>query len=179
MSKYSCEFFATRTDLLKVLDSIEAEQSIKYSEYGMFDSATGQNFNSARDIKDFGISIHGEQNHDLILLILPADVDVKIRDVPQRHSGIKYFVDQELNKKSIVVKVGGEHKGSAIIAGQIGTVSDDSDSISLFKLISKEVHKHFKKIKTYYVGENAEKALDDGLRLTASIRSPMDYDLKR
>ena len=103
---------------------------------------------------------------------------VVTEDVPQRRGGIRYSVYQPLNPKSIVIKVGGEYKDEALIAGQIGTISKDADSLSLMKAFGKEIRKAFKKAGPYWIGPGAERALHSGLRLTASLQSPKETDLQ-
>jgi hypothetical protein len=47
------------------------------------------------------------------------------------------------------------------------------------KLFSKEIMQHFTKVKSYYLGNEASRLLNDGMRLTADVRAPAEYDLTR
>jgi hypothetical protein len=47
------------------------------------------------------------------------------------------------------------------------------------KVFKSETKKRFRKIKTFYVGQEAERMLDEGKRLTAAAQSPQWMDLSR
>ena len=55
----------------------------------------------------------------------------------------------------------------------------DKDSEVLLKLFSKELRQRFSKVKSYFVGKEARRLFDEGIRLTASVNTPIEYDLKR
>ena len=103
----------------------------------------------------------------------------KVRQVEQRKGGVKYFLDQLSHPESVVFRPGGVFgESECIIDGQVGTVSDDKWSVDLYKVLLAEFKKQFTKIKSYYVGENAVERLNRGVRLTANVKSPLEYDLK-
>jgi hypothetical protein len=91
---------------------------------------------------------------------------------------VKYFLDQQSHPESVFLRPGGNFDG-CVIAGQIGTISDDKWSIALFRVLRTTLRKNFEKIKSYLVGKSAAKFLDAGGRLTANVRSPTEYDLVR
>jgi hypothetical protein len=91
---------------------------------------------------------------------------------------VRYAVDQLANPKTVVLQPGGQFEG-CIIAGQLGTVSDDPTSLELFRFISKQVRRLFTKVKAFYVGKEASELLGRGWRLTANVKAPPLYDLKR
>ena len=174
-----CGFFATRSDLLSLFERVEAKASLHYVRTGLFDNKSMKRIVSARYIEHLGIALVGDRNHVPSYLIINAKSRLDIREVPQRRGGVKYAVDQRKNPKSIALNPGGEFDGGAIIEGQVGTVSRDSDSLSLFTLVSKELKREFTIINGMYIGKEAIKAMDSGVRLTANVRSPPEYDLRR
>lgn len=174
------EIFASREDLLSLLETIEKDRPLQYVEVDLSPIENPPVRHSARSIEDLGVAKRGDQNHEPIFLVKDQGLPVASRAVPQRRGGTLYAIDQRLNPKSIVIKVGGEYKDEALIAGQIGTVSKDPDSLSLMKAFGKEIRKTFKKEKAgpYWLSPGAERALQSGLRLTASLQAPKETDLK-
>lgn len=171
-------FFATRSDLISLLEKVECQRQIYYVRIGLFDSAMLQYAVNARCIEQLGVALAGDQNQVPSYLIVDAKTEVDVEKIPQRRGGVKYVVDQLQNSKSIVLKPGGEFENIAIIAGEFGTVSRDGDSLSLLSLVSKQLRKDFKNIKGWYVGREAIKAMNLGVRLTANINSPPVNDLR-
>ena len=81
------------------------------------------------------------------------------------------------NPQSIEIKIGGIYKENVIVAGRVATISEDSDSIELFKLLSTKLKKEFKKIGAFYVGKSAEQKLKEGWRLVTNEKLSKEYDL--
>lgn len=176
---HRCGFFASRSDLLQLLEKIEDQRLIHYVPSGLFDSKVLIRMAKARGIEQLGIAVAGDANHVPAYLIVDASTKVNVREVPQRRGGTKYAVDQLQNPKSIAFSPGGEFGYVAIIAGSVDTVSRDSHSLSLFTLVKKQVQKEFEYINGWYVGKGALEAMDSGIRLTANINSPRECDLRR
>lgn len=172
------QIFATREDLLTLLNSAEASRPIQYVRAGLFDSSTPVVTYTACDIEDLGIASHGDQNLEPTFLVLDLGTPINVRPVPQRRGGTKYAIDQLENPQSIAIAAGGEYGDKALISGQIGTTSRDKKSLSLMRLFGKLVLREMKNIKNYYLGKEAAHALASGVRLTASINSPKKLDLQ-
>ncbi len=67
---------------------------------------------------------------------------------------------------------------NAIIEGDIGTVSKDSESQELYNIFLKALRTVFLKKKGAYVGKEAFELLKKGWRLTQSAGRPTAYDFK-
>ncbi|MCU7549876.1 hypothetical protein OCK74_12160 [Chitinophagaceae bacterium LB-8] len=85
---------------------------------------------------------------------------------------MKFAVDQMQNPQSIVIEKGGIFKEGILIAGSIGTISENEHSIIFFKLLSTLIKKEFIKVGTFYVGKYAKQKLDHGWRLVTNEKSP-------
>jgi hypothetical protein len=133
---------------------------------------------SLLDLRSLGVARTGDANHETKYLIADREIRIEVEDVPQRRGGVKYAIDQQANPKTIVITPGGLFGEGCLIAGQIGTASDDTDSIALYELFHREFKSRFKKVKSYLVGAEARALLDKGWRLTSSIKAPIDYDLR-
>lgn len=176
MSK-SIAFFAANEDLKAVAAAIETEQRLKYVLAGLFDTPDLSIAGSAKDVELFGIAQKGDQAQERSYLIAPASREINVREVPQRRGGVKYAIDQMQNPASVVIKPGGRYGDIAVISGQVGTAVDDASALELFKSFEREIKRRFSKVKSYYVGPSAKELMDSGARLTASVRSPAEYDL--
>lgn len=179
MSRNQVSFYATKGDLQALLLAIEAQRPLQFVAAGLFDSPSVEGRESLLDEPDIGTLTSGDPNHERRFLIADREVSISVREVPQRRGGVKYAVDQQSNPKTVAFVPGGSFGPSFLLAGQVGTISADPSSINLYESIRSEIRRMFTKIKTAYVGPEAEALLDAGWRLTASSKTPAIYDLKR
>jgi hypothetical protein len=94
--------------------------------------------------------------------------------------GGRYAIDLLVNPKAVSMSTGGMLTDQQLIAGQIGTVAtSDTDAVELYSLFARVIRKRFERVKSYYVGTEAARLLDDGVRLSATATSPQAYDLVR
>lgn len=176
---HSLEFYATREDVLSLFEAVETKRPLQYVLAGVLDAPRLTQFGAAREIEGLGIATHGDQNLEPTYLVVEPGVQVALREVPQRWGGVRYFVDQLRNPKSVAISVGGQYGNDVVIAGQIGTCTDDEDSLALFKVLAAELRRQFQRTKSYYVGPHAAKGLNAGARLTPSVRASETCDLRK
>jgi len=175
----SIHFFATKRDLEAVLTKVESQRSLKYTEAGMFDSPETRTFVSGSQIPNLGLAPSGDNNLEPFWLITDANAKVQIEVVPQRRGGTRYGIDPGLNPESLVIWPGGIFEESCVIAGQVGTAKMNHISIELANLVAREIRRQFKRIKSFFVGPEAEQLLDAGYRLTTSVKSPRECDISK
>ena len=84
-----------------------------------------------------------------------------------------------MNPESVVFWPGGVFKDSCVIAGQIGTAMINPTAMELLNLFGREIRRQFKRIKSFFVGPEAERLLDAGYRLTHGIGTAEACDLAR
>ncbi|XCN75263.1 MAG: hypothetical protein Q3M24_11200 [Candidatus Electrothrix aestuarii] len=171
-------FFATRNDLLMNIKRLETELELHYALVGQFEKKQKDHFSSLLDIKGLGTTSVKEVRLCQAYLVLPKNVNVKSQweFVPQK--GIQYSYYQDKNPKSIVVRLGGLYGNQCLLAGEIDTISEARESITLFNFFSKLLTQKFSKIKGYYVGPEAYEMLTAGKRLvTIGLKSSKEYDL--
>lgn len=124
----------------------------------------------------------GQPSHSALFLDKALDLlERGITPETPAQAGIAYFLSQKLNPDSLVFSPGGVYKDQpAMIAGHIGTISQSSNALSLYKGFVKAMIKGFEKIGSYYVGPEAARLMAQGFRMvTISLGSPAIYDLKR
>jgi hypothetical protein len=112
-------------------------------------------------------------------LAFSKGVKVVSRSVQQRSGGIKFAVDPLANPPTVVVRCGGRVGVDRLTAGDVSVATSDEEAEELFAIFSSVIRRQFKKIKSFYVGPEAARLLDEGVRLSPTSKSPPMYDLAR
>jgi len=175
---HSISFFATRHDLVGLLSAAEKEAPLRYCRAGMFEANEQECWDSVLNLPNLGNAPAGDRNLIPFFLIVKEGTPIQVREVPKLRGGVGYAIDQQMNSSSVVFFPGGTF-GNALIAGDLGTATNDPTSTDLLNRCDREIRRQFKRIKSYYVGREAEQMLDAGHRLTASTSSPKDCDLSK
>jgi len=175
----SIHFYATKRDLEALLAAVESQRPLKYVQAGMFDTPETNTRACALQIPNLGLAASGDNNLEPFWLITDTNAKVELKVVPQRRGGTRYGVDPGLNPESVIFWPGGLFDKTCVIAGQIGTGMINPVSEDLLNLIAREIRRQFKRIKSFFVGPEAQRLLDAGYRLTTSVKSSKDYDLSR
>ena len=88
-------------------------------------------------------------------------------------------MDQGANPKTIALLHGGIFEKDVFLYGRVGTISDDPQSVQLYRDFASALTKRFKRIQTFWLGTEAEALFKRGFRLTIDATSPPEFDLKR
>src|SRR5690606_39199220 len=155
-------------DLISILDEIENKLDIEYVEMGRFEANKFGRYPSHSEIPNLGFTDWGSWSGlDHHYLITPVEAHLAVEEITLKGGGSVYLIDQKNNPASIELTTGGifTQKEKVIIAGRIATISRDSRSVELFKLLSSGIARTFKKLDAYYVGPNAFESLNRGWRL--------------
>ena len=173
-------FFMTLNDFKEIGENVESLFSIRYYKMGLLDSNIVPSYNSIFQSPNLGYPEFGDWNYNDDFLIMPNNCQLNIREVPQRKGGLKYAVDQRINPISITLNLGGVYseKDKIIVAGRVTTISDDSFSNEIYKVITAKIKKQFKQIDGFYVGKEAMEKLKEGWRLVTNEKLDKGFDLK-
>jgi hypothetical protein len=178
--------FATRSDLEPGLRVFESKSAVKYVRRDLYHGPTFEQYVTLLDWAGLGKNNTGEHMTGPCFLVLKRDVPVNVETVPQHATPaavekVRYDVSQKLNPNSVSFLPGGifdDHK--VLICGHIGTASESSISLSLYKTFVNAITKGFQKVGAYQVGREAANLMDQGYRMvTIGINSPREYDLVR
>jgi hypothetical protein len=168
-------FFATRDDILTILEPIERTLSLVYYPYGRFPESSIPRYTSAAQIPNLGFSPTGMDDTDLRYLILPSNTQLIVRRnqyVPELR-----FVDHDCNPSAVVLLPGGCYGDDCIIQGVFLAARADADAMQLLKLYRRTLRNTFLKVRDCYMGHLAQNWWRRGARLTDSVRSSPDRDL--
>ena len=159
---------------------------VKYVRRDLYYSLTFEQYLTLLDWEGLGKNNTGEHITGPCFLVLKRDVHVNVESVPQNATlaavgEVRYDVNQKLNRDSVSFLPGGifnDHK--VLVCGHIGTASESSISVSLYKTFVKAITKGFEKVGSYRVGREAASLMDEGYRMvTIGVSSPRKYDLTR
>jgi len=164
--------------LKPILTPIESIENIKYYEAGVFDFPDVPCYSTYSLIPNLGQVNSGDWNHCKFYAICPKSNPINKRLIPLKKGGVRYAIYQDNNPRSVILKAGGVFRDGILVAGSIGTISQDAFSMALFNSYAKLIKKNFSKIGTFYVGPNAKLKLQSGWRLVTNEKSPKEYDLK-
>lgn len=172
-------FFATKEDLVPLLEAVEHTVSIKYVRMGWSPGPEFDTYARGSEIPNLGqASSESSISSDAYLVTL-KERPVKTQSVRGLDRAQRYLLDQLGNPGSITFTPGGLWGNDVVLYGRVGTASEDSESQVLMKRFQSQIRKSFRKIKAYWVGPHAEALLDAGKRLTIAEQSPRDFDLTR
>jgi hypothetical protein len=167
-------FFATKDDLVPVLDAVEAARKIKYVRFGSTGSSTPASFPTVTALPKLGIASHESAINSDTYLICAKTETLRAREVAGG-----FVFDQLLNPDTVTFTPGGFWGEEVLLHGRFATASTTPVSSDLMKLLGAAVRKRFKKVKAFYVGTKAEHVLDSGKRLAIAAQSPRTLDLSR
>ncbi|PWN64151.1 hypothetical protein [Chryseobacterium viscerum] len=175
-------FHATKGDIIPILSHLENTFDIRYAKIGMFGEKKVIYYNTYSDIEELGYT---ESSFYLSspnsYMIIEKNMEVIIRDIPQRKGGILYAVDQKENPKSIELTLGGIYTEgeNTLVMSRAACISEFTFSKSIYKELTKNIKKAFKKYDFMeWVGPEAEQKLKEGWRLVQDAKRSTDYDLK-
>jgi hypothetical protein len=176
----STYFFALKEDLLPLLELVESKGPLRYTLTGNFLKKELTNgisaFNTGAEIPRLGMASGDSSTICDRYLVTESEIGVNLREF-QGYDGDRVCLDQLVNPDSVVFLAGGLWIDDVVIQGYVGTASDSQISKGLMKRFRAAMKKHFKKVKAFNVGPRAMTMLESGKRLTASARSPREYDL--
>ncbi len=170
-------FFAVRDDLIILLAAVERRGPLTYTRTGNFDRAVCERFDRGTDIPGLGqATADSATTCDAFLVTIP-DVPVRIRPLETYSGERRCCVDQFVNPDTVVFSPGGLWGEGAVLSGRAGTVSDTATAKDLMGRFRSGLKKSFRRVRAYWVGPGAYDLLRGGHRLTASVRSPREFDL--
>ena len=167
-------FFASKTDLIEIMQLVECKSDLKYVQFGSSGTPTPLTFPTVSVIPDIGIASNPSAINCRTFLISQRNCTIRPRPVSEY-----YVFDQLLNPETVTFTPGGLWGGEILLHGRFATASSAGPSLKLMTVLRSVMRSNYTKIKAFYVGKEAEIMLDGGKRLTISAQSPRTIDLSR
>ncbi len=130
-----------------LLREIEGIRPLAYTLAGLLDDRSAPTFVGVETIPAFGLASESNSILEPCYLIHDADTTIQPCPVQQRSGGTKYAIDQRLNRFTVGMKPGGIHQSGILLAGQLGTCTDDSASVEILQLITGKLQQRFVRIR--------------------------------
>jgi len=167
----SLELFATTSDLISILSLAEQVQPVHYYRIHNNEPTPAP----IESIAALGSKI--DEARESYWLVVRAGVLVRARRVTPREADVWYSFDHSENPDSILLYIGAR-QGNVLTPGSIWTAGATPESHSLFKLFSKWFKKRSRRVRAYWVGDQALAMLRSGFRLTKNETASRIYDLQ-
>lgn len=146
-------YYATPSDLTKVLKSVDNSMELMYYQYGNFKESEFPNaykLTSLLEYPQIGFSHTGDCKQEMFMVLLKSQ-PLKIKRVDAA-DGKRIILDVQQNEPCIMWSLGGMWKDNMIIMGQVATSKTDGQSQRIFSQIKRIIAKQFKRVGTYYIG---------------------------
>ena len=170
-------FFATRDDLLPGLERLESGHPVEYLLKEELDEDLFVPRTSLRDEPQLGLSTTGSPTTDPDYLVYPQAHPLSVKKI-DRNGAVKYV--PQSSPTSMLFRPGGLHEASGVLVpGRLERGFNPSAAGKLLHdAFASEIFAGFKKIRGFFVGPAAYRALKEGRRLaTHGVKQPPDFDL--
>ncbi len=175
----SFNFFATTADIANVIKDVEHNHQMFYVKSDLSKDASTQPISTGLSIPALGQAANDDTMHCPAYVVTQSIEAISIRAIPQRSGGVLFAVDQLSCPHSIILRPGGLFDRKAIISGSCGTTTNTDVSKRLFTVWSLAFKDQFRRVRSFMVGPEAERLLDEGFRLTSRMSAPQSHDLSK
>jgi hypothetical protein len=170
-------FFASKADLLPVLEAVEIAGSLQYIRMGQSPNSEYRSLAHGAMIPNLGNATADSVAGCESFLVTESTSDVKVRTINVAGGTARYCVDQLVNPDSVTVTPGGLWSPDILLHGRVATVSESRISQVLMRRFDAGFRAQFRKVKAFWVGRDAYELLEAGRRLTISAGAPRYLDL--
>jgi hypothetical protein len=159
------------------LATVEQRGPLTYTRMGNFERAECERFDRGSGIAGLGHAAADSATACDSFLVTVPDMPVRLRSLDTKTGERRYCIDQFINPDTVEFSPGGLWGEGAVLSGRVATVSETPIAKDLMGRFRSGVRKSLRKVKSYWVGPGAFDLLCTGCRLTASVRSPREFDL--
>lgn len=178
MSGSSIEFFGDQEDLSVLFEKFDQEISCKYTQMSSYVNQPPKEYKSAICLLKYLVTFTSPVQVHAFLISEPPEKLV-VREVKMKDgSGSKLRIDQNYNKNTIEILLGGHADETTLVTTIIRTTAETKKSKDIFSVYKKIILKNSKKIKNFYLLKNACEKFNGGWRLTQNINYSRVIDLK-
>jgi hypothetical protein len=176
-------FFATRQDLLDVLQSVEENSPLYYVRWGHYPSPTAPTYSSAAEVPDLGTPSRPRRGEDRYF-VFPRWVPLIFREVNRSAGPPKFETQPPANVPWAHLHSGGLYGEECLVEGIVESPLTGREELRLFDTLSRAIRRRFTRVQSSKmgascVGTEALRLLRGGLRFVrGSLSSPRSMDFK-
>jgi hypothetical protein len=179
----SITFFATKQDLLAVLQSVEEGSPMYYVRWGYYPAPTAPTYSSAAEVPDLGTPTRPDRGEDRYF-VFPRWVPLIFREVNRRSGPTAFETEPPANVPWVHLHSGGLFGDECLVEGIIESPLTGREELRLFDTLSRLIRKRFIRVESSkmgasHVGQAALGLLRGGMRFVRnSLSSPPELDFK-
>jgi hypothetical protein len=170
-------FYATPTDIKDMLARFECIFPVEYIPFGPSAARTVSPYTNSSEIKNLGKADHDQTSACASYLVYPVGTKIIPVSFTQENGNTIYSWTQLNNEDTVVFRPAGLWTDGICIYGEISTIHDSFNSKRLMKIFQKQFSISFEKVKSFWLGREANEMLMSGKRLTMAVQSPLEYNL--
>lgn len=171
MTRKQINFYALQADITCVLAYVETKLKLKYLLAGRCSQLPEPR--NWRQLETLGRATSKNAISSATFLVAKEETQIVPRQI-----GDQFVFDQLLNPDTVIFTPSGLWDDSTILSGRVATASTTRNARTLMSLFHSGFQKNFQKVRAYFVGPEALRCSKSGMRLTSSVQSPPEYDLK-
>ena len=173
-------YFSTHNDFSEIIEIIEIKFKITYYHCMPNKSNEFPAYETYFEIPNIGINETGFWFFPNQYLIIPKNIALNIREVITSTGELNCSLNQIINPDSVSFHPSGvyEKEKDVLVSGCISTISESQFSLDIYKQMTKEIKKRFKRIGYAYVSPEAHENLKNGWRLVQDAKRRREFDLE-
>jgi hypothetical protein len=170
-------FFATKNDILPMIEAVEQQGPLQYVRTGNRLSSDFEKYLHGADIPNLGRASRDSASSCEHYLVTPATVPISVETFEGIGGVQRYCMDQSLNPDTVELTPAGVWGDDFVLDGRVATISGTAIAQGLMKRFHTAITKRFTKVRAFWVGPEALALLRAGKRLTAATQCPPEFDL--
>jgi hypothetical protein len=177
----SIVFFATRQDLLDLLQPVEEGSPLYYVRWGYYASPTAPTYSRASEVPELGTPTRPERGEDRYF-VFPRWVPLLFREVNRSTGATEFVTEPPANVPWVHLHSGGLYGKECLVEGIIESPLSGREQLRLFDALSRAIRKRFTRVQSSnmgasHVGPEALRLLRGGMRFVRnSSESPRELD---
>ncbi|MEO8374367.1 MAG: hypothetical protein ABI471_04025 [Sphingomonas bacterium] len=173
-------FFATPSDIERVLRRFEANTPLKFVEMGTLSTPNRAIYLEASQIPDPGIATHETGSLSKGYMVSYRDTKNHMDASVTRKGEKRWNLFNADNEEAVILGMGGLWKTGTLLPGNMATLHQTPVAQQMMKwFLSALKQEGFTKVREWWLGQEAMEMLKARKRLTTTAeQSPPDFDLK-
>jgi len=173
-------FFATPSDIKRVLHRFEANAPLKFVEMGTLSTPNRAIYLESSQIPDPGIATHETGSLSKGYMVSYRDTKNHMKVSTLKNGEKRWNLFNADNEEAVILGMGGFWKTGTLLPGNMATLHQTPVAQQLMNwFLAALKQEGFTKVREWWLGPEALEMLRAGRRLTTTAeQSPPEYDLK-